>query len=58
LPRSGHAWDVFLVLTRASTTKEVSMEESGKFVVEGEVSVGPYRYPILVDAKVLGAFAY
>jgi hypothetical protein len=34
------------------------MEESGKFVVEGEVSVGPYRYPTLVEAKVLGAFAY
>ena len=30
------------------------MEESGKFVVEGEVAIGPYRYPILVDAKVLG----
>jgi hypothetical protein len=30
------------------------MEESGKFVVEGEVTVGPYRYPTLVDAKVLG----
>ena len=28
--------------------------EENKFVVEGEVTIGPHRYPILVDSRVLG----
>jgi hypothetical protein len=30
------------------------MEENTTFVVEGEITLGPYKYPIFVDQKVLG----
>ncbi len=29
-------------------------EKGSKFVIEGELTLGPYEYPVIVDRKVLG----
>ncbi len=30
------------------------MEEKSRFVIEGELTLGPYEYPVIIDRKLLG----